>query len=59
VTKIGEFVVDYLSEFEAMFKKAFTRVSGAKGEFFDEKKTCGRKSRIRVLLMHPALIFDF
>jgi hypothetical protein len=29
VTKIGDFVVDFLREFEAIFKKALTRVSGA------------------------------
>jgi hypothetical protein len=29
VTKIGDFIVDFLREFEATFKKALTRVSGA------------------------------
>jgi hypothetical protein len=29
VTKIGDFRVDFLREFEAIFKKALTRVSGA------------------------------
>jgi hypothetical protein len=31
-------IVDFLCEFEAIFKKAFSRVSWAKGELFDEKK---------------------
>jgi hypothetical protein len=31
-------IVDFLREFEAIFKKALTRVSGAQGELFDEKK---------------------
>jgi hypothetical protein len=35
--KIGNFIVDSLREFEAIFKKALTRVSGAYGELFDEK----------------------
>jgi hypothetical protein len=52
VTKICDFIVDFLREFEAVFKKALTRarVSGASGELFYEKKTRGRKSRIRVPL---------
>jgi hypothetical protein len=29
--------VDLLRKYEAIFKKALTRVSGAKGELFDEK----------------------
>jgi hypothetical protein len=29
VRKTGNFVVDFLREFEAIFKKAFTRESGA------------------------------
>jgi hypothetical protein len=29
VTKIGEFIVEFFSEFEAIFKKVLTRVSGA------------------------------
>jgi hypothetical protein len=29
VTKIGDFIVDFLREFEAIFKKALTCVSGA------------------------------
>jgi hypothetical protein len=33
----GDFTVDFLREFEAIFKKALTRVSGAYGELFDEK----------------------
>jgi hypothetical protein len=52
VTKIGNFVVDFLPEFEAIFKKALIRVSGAQGELFDEKKTRGRKSRVRVLSLN-------
>jgi hypothetical protein len=47
--KIGDFIVDFLSKFEAIFKKALTRVSGAYGELFDEK-TRGRKSHVRVPL---------
>jgi hypothetical protein len=35
----------FLGEFEAEFKKALARESGAQGVFFDEKKTEGRKSR--------------
>jgi hypothetical protein len=35
--KIGDFIVEYLREFEAIFKKALYR--GAQGELFDEKKT--------------------
>jgi hypothetical protein len=38
VTKIGDFIVDFIREFETIFKKTLTRVSGAKGELFDEKK---------------------
>jgi hypothetical protein len=34
VTKIR---ISFLREFEAIFKKALTHVSGAKGELFDEK----------------------
>jgi hypothetical protein len=37
-------------EFEAVFEKTSTRVSGAQGKLFDEKKTRGRKSRVRVPL---------
>jgi hypothetical protein len=29
VTKIGDFIVDFLRKFEAIFKKALTSVSGA------------------------------
>jgi hypothetical protein len=35
----------YLGEFEAEFKKALVRESGAQGVLFDEKKPEGRKSR--------------
>jgi hypothetical protein len=34
LTKFGDFVVDFLLEFEAIFKKALTRVSGAYGSCF-------------------------
>jgi hypothetical protein len=44
VTKSDDFIVDFLREFEAIFKKALTRVSGALGELLDEKKNKGRKS---------------
>jgi hypothetical protein len=37
-TKIGDFVVDFLCEFKAIFKKALIRASGASVELFDEKK---------------------
>jgi hypothetical protein len=37
-------------EFEAEFKKALARESGAQGVLFDEKKTEGRKSRDTVPL---------
>jgi hypothetical protein len=37
VTKIGDFIVDFLREFKAIFKKALTLVSGAWGELFDEE----------------------
>jgi hypothetical protein len=41
----------YLGEFEAEFKKALVRESGAEGALFDEKKkTKGRKSRDTVPL---------
>jgi hypothetical protein len=40
----------YLGEFEAEFKKALARKSGAQGVLFDEKKTKGRKSRDAVPL---------
>jgi hypothetical protein len=29
VTKIGDFIIDFRREFEAIFKKALSRVSGA------------------------------
>jgi hypothetical protein len=35
--KIGDFKVEYLCEFQAICKKALTRVSGSKGKLFDEK----------------------
>jgi hypothetical protein len=38
VHKIGGILVDFLRKFEAIFKKALTRVSGAQGELFDDKK---------------------
>jgi hypothetical protein len=37
VTKIGDLIVDFLREFEAIFKKALTRVAGAQGELIYEK----------------------
>jgi hypothetical protein len=40
----------YLGEFEAEFKKALARESGAQGVLFYEKKTEGRKSRDAVPL---------
>jgi hypothetical protein len=40
----------YLGEFEAEFKNALARESGAQGVLFDEKKTEGRKSRDTVPL---------
>jgi hypothetical protein len=36
-TIIGDFIVEYLSKFEAEFKMALGRESGAQGRFFDEK----------------------
>jgi hypothetical protein len=48
-TKKGDFIVEYLREYEAICKKALIRVSGAQMELFDEK-TRGRKSRDRVPL---------
>jgi hypothetical protein len=35
--KIGDFLVEYLGEFEAICKKASTRLSGAQVGLFDEK----------------------
>jgi hypothetical protein len=35
--KIGDFIVEYLCEFESIFEKAMARVSGAKMELFAEK----------------------
>jgi hypothetical protein len=35
--KIGDLIVELLSEFEAIFEKALTRVSQAKMELFDQK----------------------
>jgi hypothetical protein len=52
-TKKVNFTVKYLREYEAICKKAFTRVSGAQMELFDEK-TKGRKSRDRVPLTCPS-----
>jgi hypothetical protein len=43
VLKIGDFIVDFLREFEAIFKKALTRVSGALEVLIFEKK---QRSRI-------------
>jgi hypothetical protein len=37
VTKISNFIINFLRDFEAIFKKALTGVSGALGELFDEK----------------------
>jgi hypothetical protein len=36
-TKKVDFIVKYLREYEAICKKALTRVLGAQMEFFDEK----------------------
>jgi hypothetical protein len=36
-TKKVDFIVKYLCKYEAMCKKALTRVSGAQMELFDEK----------------------
>jgi hypothetical protein len=44
-----DFIVEYLREYEAICKKALTRVSGAQMELFDEKNQ-GKKSRDRVPL---------
>jgi hypothetical protein len=41
--------VEYLREFEAIFEKAWTCVSGVQGKLFDEKNR-SRKSRVRVPL---------
>jgi hypothetical protein len=46
VTRIGDYLVDFLGEYEVIFKKALTCVSVAQGKLFDEKKTRGRKSRV-------------
>jgi hypothetical protein len=45
---------EYLHEFEAIFRKALIRVSGALGELFDENNH--RKSRIRVPLSRFKLV---
>jgi hypothetical protein len=37
-TKKVDFIIEYLHEYEAICKKASTRVSGAQMELFDEKK---------------------
>jgi hypothetical protein len=42
--KIDDFIVEYLCKFEAISKKALTRLSGAQVGFL-MKKTKGRKSR--------------
>jgi hypothetical protein len=42
-TKKVDFIVEYLREYEAIYKKALTRVSGAQMELFDEKN---RRSKI-------------
>jgi hypothetical protein len=34
---VGEFIVDFLREFEAIFKKALTRVSGPRGSCLIKK----------------------
>jgi hypothetical protein len=44
-----DYLVEYLREYEAICKKALTRVSGAQLELFDEK-TRGRKPCDRVPL---------
>jgi hypothetical protein len=36
-TKNVDFIVEYLRKYEAICKKALTRVSGAQMELFDEK----------------------
>jgi hypothetical protein len=33
-----DFIIEYLCEYEAICKKALTRVSGAQMELYDEKK---------------------
>jgi hypothetical protein len=48
-TKKADFIVEYLFEYEAICKKALTRVSGAQIELFDEKIR-GHQSRDRVPL---------
>jgi hypothetical protein len=47
--KIDDFKVEYLREFEAIYKKALIRESGAQVGLFD-KKNRGRKSRDTVPL---------
>jgi hypothetical protein len=37
VHKLGDFKVENLREFEAIFKKAATRISVAQGKLFEEK----------------------
>jgi hypothetical protein len=54
VTKSDDFIVDFLREFEAIFKKALTRVSGALGELLDEKKTKVENPCVRVPLTKNA-----
>jgi hypothetical protein len=37
VSGVIDFIVEYLCEYEAICKKALTRISGAQMELFDEK----------------------
>jgi hypothetical protein len=64
MTKIGDFEVDFHRDFEAIYKKALPRVSGAQGELFDERKpevkiSCPLEDGTFFLfcLTHPALLF--
>jgi hypothetical protein len=43
-TKKIDFIAEYLREYQAICKKALTRVSGAQMELFDEKIREGRQS---------------
>jgi hypothetical protein len=47
-TKKVDFIVKYLREYEAIYKKALTHVSGAQMKFFDEK-TRGRKGSLQTI----------
>jgi hypothetical protein len=49
--------INYLREFEALFEKALTGVSGTQGKLSD-KKNRGRKSRVRVPLRFFFIIFS-